>query len=412
MINFRFNRVNQREIAPNLLSGATVAVVALPLALGFGVTSGISAAAGLTTAIIAGFVAGIFGGSKYQVSGPTGAMTVVLIPIVNKYGVVAIPFLGLIAGLMVLALALIRAGGIINQIPWGVVEGFTVGIAAVIALQQLPLVLGVAKGKGDRSLPVAWHTLANAFESPAHRNVIAIAILTLIVKFSYPKITKKLKIKAHIPASFFAIVVSTVVVKAFSLDLPRIGDIPRNIGKWSGGGISLSQLPHLLWPAFLIALLCAIESLLSARVADSLVHAPIDQHFQPNRELVGQGLATIAASLFGGMPATGAIARTSVNVRSHATSRLSSVVHSVVLLIMVFIAAPLVSEIPSAAIGAVLIGTSFRMLNPRSIMESLRTTRSIAVTLVVTAICTLAIDLIWGIAIGIVIHFAFTLRRK
>jgi SulP family sulfate permease len=339
-------------------------------------------------------------------------MTVVLIPIVNKYGVVAIPFLGLIAGLMVLTLALIRAGGIINQIPWGVVEGFTVGIAAVIALQQLPLVLGVAKGKGDRSLPVAWHTLANAFDSPAHRNVIAIAILTLIVKFSYPKITKKLKIKAHTPASFFAIVVSTAVVKAFSLDLPRIGDIPRNIGKWSGGGISLSQLPHLLWPAFLIALLCAIESLLSARVADSLVHAPIDQHFQPNRELVGQGLATIAASLFGGMPATGAIARTSVNVRSHATSRLSSVVHSVVLLIMFFIAAPLVSQIPSAAIGAVLIGTSFRMLNPRSIMESLRTTRSVAVTLVVTAICTLAIDLIWGIAIGIVVHFAFTLRRK
>jgi len=412
LINFRFNRVNQREIAPNLLSGATVAVVALPLALGFGVTSGMSAAAGLTTAIIAGFVAGIFGGSKYQVSGPTGAMTVVLIPIVNKYGVVAIPFLGLIAGLMVLTLALIRAGGIINQIPWGVVEGFTVGIAAVIALQQLPLVLGVAKGKGDRSLPVAWHTLANAFDSPAHRNVIAIAILTLLVKFSYPKITKKLKIKAHIPASFFAIVVSTAVVKTFSLDLPRIGDIPRNIGKWSGGGISLSQLPHLLWPAFLIALLCAIESLLSARVADSLVHAPIDQRFQPNRELVGQGLATIAASLFGGMPATGAIARTSVNVRSHATSRLSSVFHSVVLLIMVFIAAPLVSQIPSAAIGAVLIGTSFRMLNPRSIMESLRTTRSVAVTLVVTAICTLAIDLIWGIAIGIVVHFAFTLRRK
>jgi SulP family sulfate permease len=373
-----------------------------------------SAAAGLTTAIIAGFVAGLFGGSKYQVSGPTGAMTVVLIPIVNNYGIVAIPFLGLIAGLMVLGLALIRAGAIINKIPWGVVEGFTVGIAAVIALQQLPLVLGVTKGKGDRSLPVAWHTLANAFDSPAHRNVIAIAIaiLTLIVKFSYPKITKKIKIKAHIPASFFAIVVSTAVVKTFSLDLPRIGDIPRNIGKWSGGGISLSQLVHLLWPAFLIALLCAIESLLSARVADSLVHAPIDQRFQPNRELVGQGLATIAASLFGGMPATGAIARTSVNVRSHATSRLSSVFHSVVLLIMVFIAAPLVSQIPSAAIGAVLIGTSFRMLNPRSIMESLRTTRSVAVSLVVTAICTLAIDLIWGIAIGIVVHFAFTLRRK
>ena len=400
------------QLAPNLLSGATVAIVALPLALGFGVTSGMSAAAGLTTAIIAGLVAALFGGSRYQVSGPTGAMTVVLIPIINKYGVTAIPFLGLIAGAIVIALALIRAGAVINQIPWGVVEGFTVGIAAVIALQQLPLVLGVPKGKGDRSLPVAWNTVQGALHSPLHRTVLVIALLTLVVKFSYPKVARKMRVKAHLPASFLAIVVSTAVAKIFTLDLPRIGEIPRNIATWSGGGISFSQVSHLLWPAFLIALLCAIESLLSARVADSLVHAPTNEHFNPNRELFGQGLATIAASLFGGMPATGAIARTSVNVRSHATSRLSAAFHAVVLLIIVFIAAPLVSQIPSAAIGAVLIGTSFRMLNPRSISESLRTTRSVAATLIITAISTLAIDLIWGIAIGIVVHFSFSLLRK
>jgi SulP family sulfate permease len=239
-----------------------------------------------------------------------------------------------------------------------------------------------------------------------------IAVLTLVVKFSYPKIARKMRAKAHLPASFLAIVISTLVAKIFSLDLPSIGEIPRNIATWSGGGISISQIGHLVWPAFLIALLCAIESLLSARVADSLVHAPANEHFNPNRELFGQGLATIAASLFGGMPATGAIARTSVNVRSHATSRLSAAFHAVVLLIIVFIAAPLVSQIPSAAIGAVLIGTSFRMLNPRSIIESLRTTRSVAATLIITAVSTLAIDLIWGIAIGIAVHFSFSLLRK
>ncbi len=154
--------MQSKNLVRDAVAGVTVAIVALPLALGFGITSGMSAAAGLTTAILAGFIAAILGGSRFQVSGPTGAMTVVLIPIIHSYGIQAIPLLGLMAGVMVIALALLKTGPFINRIPWPVVEGFTVGIAAVIALQQIPLALGVAKHEGDRSIPIAIGTIQDA----------------------------------------------------------------------------------------------------------------------------------------------------------------------------------------------------------------------------------------------------------
>lgn len=392
-------------LSADLVAGITVAIVALPLALGFGITSGMSAAAGLTTAIIAGFIAALFGGSKYQVSGPTGAMTVVLLPIIHSYGVEAIPFLGLLAGAMVILFALLRLGKTINRIPWSVVEGFTVGIAFVIALQQLPLALGIPKGVGERSVIVAINTVKDAIASGIHWQVLAIAALTLLVKFSYPKLASRIGFRIHIPASFMAIVVITLFVKLIGLSVNTIGEIPRSIGSWAGKNISVADASHLLWPAFLIALLCAIESLLSARVADGMAHQKDKDRYQPNRELFGQGLATAVSSIFGGMPATGAIARTSVNVRAGAKSRNASVFHAIVLLVVALVAAPLISQIPAAAIAGVLLGTSYRILNPVSIIESLRTTRSEATVLVATALATLFIDLIWSIAIGIVLHF-------
>ena len=202
-------------ISADLIAGTTVAIVALPLALGFGITSGMSAAAGLTTAIIAGFIAAIFGGSKYQVSGPTGAMTVVLLPIIHSYGVQAIPFLGLLAGAMVILFALLRLGKTINRIPWSVVEGFTVGIAFVIALQQLPLAFGIPKGAGERSIIVAINTVKDAIASGIHWQVLAVTALTLLVKFSYPKLAARIGIRVHIPASFMSIFVITLTVELF-----------------------------------------------------------------------------------------------------------------------------------------------------------------------------------------------------
>lgn len=392
----------------DLIAGLTVAIVALPLAIGFGITSGMSAAAGLTTAIIAGLLAALFGGSKYQVSGPTGAMTVILIPVVQQFGVSAIPALGIMAGVMVVLMAIFKLGAVINRVPWTVVEGFTVGIAFIISLQQIPLALGIAKGEGEKSYIVAWNTLIDALGLGLNFSSLFIVAMTLFIKFSYPVITKRLGLKLHIPASFVALFIVTLITKVFSIDIATIGTIPRSLGSLQK--IEFTNLTSLLVPALWIALLAAVESLLSARVADGMAHEKI--HFEPNRELFGQGIATVAASVFGGMPATGAIARTSVNVRSHAKSRLASVFHALVLLFIAIIAAPLVSQIPTAVIAGLLLGTSYRILNPVSIMESLRTTKSEASVLVVTAISTVAIDLIWGMAIGIALHMILARYSK
>ena len=391
----------------DVIAGVTVAIVALPLAIGFGITSGMTAAAGISTAIIAGFLAALFGGSNYQVSGPTGAMTVVLIPVIAKFGPTAIPALGVMAGVGMVLLAIFRLGNLINKVPHAVVEGFTVGIAIVIALQQLPFALGVAKGHGERTLNIAYATVTNAISSGLHFTTIGVLALTLFVKFNIVKFVEFLKVKPYVPASFSALLVATTVVQFGHLDVQKIGDIPRNVSSWTPP--IWSNWTQLISPALAIMALAAIESLLSARVADDLAKSA--SKFEPNQELVGQGVATVAASVFGGMPATGAIARTNVNVRSHANSRLAAMIHSVFLLLIILFAAPAFAQIPSAAIAGVLIGTSFRIFNKSNMQAIFRSSKIQIVVYLVTAVSTIAIDLIWGIAIGIVLYLV-TLRLE
>ncbi|MEY4972677.1 MAG: hypothetical protein RL399_634, partial [Actinomycetota bacterium] len=400
--------IGREQFGRDVVAGITVGIVALPLAIGFGITSGMSAQAGITTAIIAGFIAAIFGGSRLQVSGPTGAMTVILIPVIAENGIVAIPVLGLMAGAIVIAMSLIRLGTIINRIPWSVVEGFTLGIAVVIALQQLPMALGVAKGEGDRTLQIAANTINRAIKEGAHLSTLFILLLTLLIKFNIVKIVERLKLKPYIPASFSALAITTLVVAIFHLDVAKIGDIPRNIFLWKGDGLSFAT--SLITPAFLIAILAAIESLLAARVADGLSGA--EQRFEPNKELFGQGLATMAASLFGGQPATGAIARTSVNIRSGGKTKMSAMIHALFLLLVVLLLSPLFALIPLPAIAGVLIGTSIRILNPKSVREQLTSTWQEVTTYIVTAVMTITVDLIWAIVVGIVLHFLLQLIKK
>lgn len=382
----------------------------MPLAIGFGVTSGMSASAGIATSIIAGFIAALFGGSRFQVSGPTGAMTVVLIPVIHRYGVAAIPALGVIAGVMLVMMALLRLGDWIKRVPHFVIEGFTFGIAVVIALQQLPLILNIARARGDRTLPVAYETLKNALHSGIHWWSLAIALLTLLVKFNTDRILRIARISFYVPASFVALLVATTVVKIFKVDTPNIMEIPRNVFAWTSP--QLNGILHLLWPAFMIALLAAIESLLSARVAEQMVKHIEPGEFHANRELFGQGLATALASIFGGQPATGAIARTAVNVRSHAHTRLASMIHAICILAIILAVAPLFSQIPAAALGGVLIGASIRILNPTNLRETLRTTQRELVVFYVTAAVTISVDLIWGIAAGILVYLIEKRLRK
>lgn len=396
----------------DLISGVTVAIVALPLAIGFGITAGMSAAAGISTAIIAGFIAGLFGGSRFQVSGPTGAMTVVLIPVISNFGIGAIPALGLMAGLIVIAMSIIRLGSLINKVPNCVVEGFTVGIAIVISLQQLPFALGVTKGEGERTLIVAVHTIQKALVIGLHWQTLLVVFITLAIKFNIVKIVESFKIKMYFPASFSALFLTTLIVKASNLDVATIGNIPRNVSTYTSPILSSGEYLSLITPALSIAILAAIESLLSARVADDISNVPSDKKFKPNQELFGQGLATTFASVFGGMPATGAIARTNVNVRSGATTRLAAMIHSIVLLVIVIFLAPIFSQIPSAAIAGVLIGTSFRIFNKASMLEIFKSSKSNIFIYISTAIVTVSVDLIWGIGFGIALYLLINLVKK
>ena len=396
----------------DLLAGVTVGIVALPLALAFGITTGAGAGAGLITAILAGLIAAIFGGSNFQVSGPTGAMTVVLVPIVSKYGVESLIPLGFFAGLLTLLLGLIRAGSIINRVPWPVMEGFTLGIAIVIALQQFPTALATPSIDGGRTVATAWKTIKGALDSGLNYSAIFVVALTLIIKFTYPKIAHRFKF--HIPASFMAILISSLIVATFGINVPTVGDLPKaifHIEKFSLFGLGIYQL---LTAVISIALLASIESLLSARVADQMSHIhEAKDRYQPNRELFGQGLASMASSLVGGMPATGAIARTGVNIRSGAKSRLSAIFHAIFLLAVVLILSPIISNIPTTALAGVLLGTSYRMASPTNLREILRTTKLDSSILLVTALIVIFVDLIWGIAIGTVLYFIFTkLKRK
>ena len=397
----------------DVVAGITVAIVALPLALAFGITTGAGAQAGVITAIYAGLIAAVFGGSNYQVSGPTGAMTVILVPIVIKYGTQSLAPLGLVAGVIVVLMGVTHCGGLIKRVPWPVMEGFTLGIALVIALQQLPSALATPGISGPNTLVSAWRTLRAAISAGLHWSSLFIVFFTLLVKFAYPKVAKRLKIRVHIPASFIAIVAASALVALFQMHTPVIGSLPRSIFSHVSLFASHIGVAALVVGAVQIALLASIESLLSARVADQMVHIHDSENgYKPNRELIGQGLATVVSSLAGGMPATGAIARTSVNIRARGQSRIAAITHSIFLIVVVLLLNPVIAHIPTAALAAVLIGTSYRIASPANLRELLRTTRLDSVTLLVTAVLVVVLGLIWAIAITTAGYFLATSIQK
>jgi SulP family sulfate permease len=385
----------------DLLAGLTVAIVALPLALGFGVSSGLGAEAGLATAVVAGALAAVFGGSNLQVSGPTGAMTVVLVPIVGEYGPTGVLTVGLMAGLMLVALAALRAGKYMQYVPAPVVEGFTLGIACVIGLQQVPNALGVPKPEGDRVLVMTWRAVAAFAEHP---NWTAVGLATAVAAV----MLIGARWRPTVPFSIVAVIAATVVTQVAGLDAAQpIGDLPSGLPAPSLGFLDAGSLGSLLAPAVAVAALAALESLLSASVADGMT---VGQQHDPDRELFGQGLANMAAPLFGGVPATGAIARTAVNVRTGAGSRLAALTHAAVLALIVFVAAPLVSKIPLAALAGVLLATAIRMVEVGSLRAMARATRSDALILALTAVATLALDLVYAVIIGLVVAGALALH--
>lgn len=384
----------------DILAGITVGVVALPLALAFGVASGVGAAAGLVTAIVAGFVAAVFGGSNFQVSGPTGAMTVVLLPIVARFGASAVVPVAIMAGGIVLAMGLFGLGRAVSFIPWPVVEGFTIGIAIIIFLQQVPLAVDVPRPEGDNTAIVAFRALQSADWGVAIQS-LAVVALVVVVLVVMPRINKA------VPWSIIAIVLATLAVGFAGWQMSRIGSLPDSLPAPSIPVLDAASTGALFSAAIAVAALAAIESLLSARVADGM--AP-SSRYDPDRELVGQGLANMASGAFGGMPATGAIARTAVNVRAGARTRVSAMVHSLLLIAVVVAGGGLVAVIPLAALAGVLMVTAVRMIDRRVALSVLRSTRADAFVMVVTAIATVALDLILAVELGIAIAAGLALR--
>ncbi|WP_194793241.1 SulP family inorganic anion transporter [Raineyella fluvialis] len=386
----------------DLTSGLTVGVVALPLALGFGVASGAGAAAGLITAIIAGLVAAIFGGSNVQVSGPTGAMTVVLMPVIAQYGVETVPLLGIMAGVIVILMGLTAMGRSIEMIPLPVVEGFTFGIGIIIILQQFPLLLGTPKGTAESTLVSSWLTLSHTDWTSAVAPLL-VAALVIVLHVVGRRFLPRL------PIALVAIVIATLVAELAHLDIARIGTLPGALPTPRVPAVSVDILRQLLPPALAVAALAALESLLSARVADGMV--PGARRTNPDRELFGQGLANVAAGIFGGIPATGAIARTAVNVRGGARTRVASIAHAGVLLVVLVALGPIVARIPMAALGAVLVMTAVRMVSPAVFRTLVRATRADRNTFLVTLAATVVLDLVMAVLLGIAMAALMSLRH-
>lgn len=384
----------------DMTAGLMVGLVALPLALGFGVSSGMGAGAGLVTAIVAGALAAIFGGSRVQVSGPTGAMTVVLVPIIATHGADGVLVVGLMAGLILIGLGYSRAGRVIRYVPISVVEGFTVGIAIIICLQQVPAALGVDV-HADKVLTLvvaavgAW-AAAPTWTAPA----ITLAVVGCILLVT--------RLRPGLPGPLIIVAAITAANSMFGWGATTIGAIPSGLPTPSLPSVPVADLGALILPAIAVASLAALESLLSATVADGM---RVGQRHDSDRELFGQGIANLAVPLFGGIPATAAIARTAVNVRSGAGSRLAALSHAVVLLGVVLVASRWVADIPLAALAGVLIATAIQMVKVSSLGVLLRATRGDAAVLVITAASTIVFDLVTAVIVGLVVAGFFALQQ-
>ncbi len=386
----------------DLAGGLTAAVVALPLALAFAVASGVEPKAGLYTAIVAGIVAAIFGGSPVQITGPTGAMAVVLVGLVAKYGIEKVWLAGVMAGIIQVAFGIAKLGRLVKFIPYPVTAGFTNGIAVIIFCGQLNNFFGLQLPRSEHFLPGLWTTLTQ-IES-ANWVAMGLAMVVIITKMLWPRLN------TMIPASLVGLLLATAIASFFQLQVPTIGSIPQSlpmlqaIPHWNDFGL----VQELINPALALAALGSIESLLSAVVADGMT---VSEKHNSDRELIGQGLANIVVPFFGGIPATGAIARTAVNVRAGGKTRLSGVIHGIILAIIVLAFAPLAAQIPLAALAGILMVVSLRMIEWEAIGLLLRATYSDFAVMILTWLVTICFDLVLAVEVGLIAAGALFIKR-
>ena len=392
------------QFAADLTAGIIVGIVALPLAIAFAIASGLTPDRGLYTAVIAGLIISALGGSRVQIGGPTGAFVVIVYGIVQQYGVDGLMVATIMAGLMLVAFGLARLGGAIKFIPFPVVTGFTSGIAAILIVQQLRDVLGLQLTSAPPDFIerlTLYATRLNTINSYA----VAISLGTLLVLGLWPRVSHK------IPAPFVALIATTVLVQL--LDLPvetigaRFGEIHAGFPRLTLPSVSLAEGRALVGPALAIAALAAVESLLSAVVADGMIGG----RHRSNMELIAQGVANIVAPLFGGMPATGAIARTATNVKSGGRTPVAGITHAITLLVITLFFGKMAALIPLATLAAIVLWVAYRMAEWRVFKSELSAPRSDAIVMVVTFLLTVLVDLTVGIGVGMVLASFLFMKR-
>lgn len=392
-IKHEFRGYNGKRLSKDLMAGVTVAAVALPLALAFGVSSGATAAAGLVTAIIGGIIISALSGASFQISGPTGAMTAILVTLASKYGMQGILTACFLAGIILIIAGILKLGHMIYYIPSSVITGFTSGIAIIIALGQLDNFFGVTS-KGDLAIVKVISYFTDGF----HPNFEAVAIgcAVIVIMLLWPK-----KLNEKFPSSLAAIILVLAVNHFLQLDVAVVGEIPQTIfldERLSFTGLSPDQFWDLFVPALSIAALGMIESLLCGASAGKMK----DEELNADRELVAQGIGNIVIPFFGGVPATAAIARTSVAIKAGCETRLAGIFHAVFLLLSMFILAPVMSAIPLSALAGVLIVTAWRMNDWKNIHYIFdHKFKSGMMKFFITMAATVVLDLTQAIIIGV-----------
>jgi len=396
-----------RDLGRDALAGLVVGVVALPLAIAFAIASGVRPEQGLYTAIVASVVVSLFGGSRLQIAGPTGAFVVILSSITAQYGIDGLQIATLLAGVILLLLGVARLGAIIKFIPDPVITGFTAGIAVIIWTGQWQYFFGLPAVPGLHFHEKLWHSL-QVFPQ-FHVATTALASLALILVV----VTPRLPLLKRVPGPLMGLLVATLIQA--TMHFPGVATIGSSFGGIPSGlpslqipAVTVSRVIELIGPAFAIAMLGAIESLLSAVVADGMAGTRHDS----NQELIGQGIANIAAPLFGGFAATGAIARTATNVRNGGTSPLAGIVHAVTLVLIILFLAPLAVHVPLAALAAILFVVAWNMSEARHFVRMVRRAPPAdVVILLVTFALTVFVDLVVAVNIGVILATLHFLRR-
>jgi len=388
----------------DVMAGLIVGIVALPLAIAFGIASGVSPEKGLFTAVIAGFIISALGGSRVQIGGPTGAFIVIVYGIVQQYGINGLIIATFIAGLMLVIMGLTRMGSAIKFIPYPLIVGFTSGIALIIFSSQIKDFLGLQMGTVPADFIEKWQIYFRSFDS-INLYSLLIATVTVVIIIFWPRVTHK------IPGSLIAILITTSTVQILGLPVEtigsRFGQINSDLPSPVFPEIDFTTLRNLIQPAFTIALLCGIESLLSAVVADGMIGG----NHKSNMELIAQGVANIFSSIFGGIPATGAIARTATNIKSGGRTPVAGMVHAITLLVIVLFVGKWAALIPMATLAGILVIVAYNMSEWENFTSMLKGPKSDVAVLVTTFLLTVLVDLTVAIEIGLLLAVVLFMRK-